>query len=589
MRWSNYFLSTLREAPGDAEVVSHKLLARAGMLLKAAAGIYSFTPLGFRSLKKMTEIVREEMNRTGALEVELPIAQPKELWVESGRWDRYLNDGILFHLEDRKATEFALAPTAEEAVTDMVRRSVTSWRQLPFNLYQIRTKFRDEIRPRFGLMRGREFLMKDAYSFDVDPKGLDAHYRKMDAAYRAIFERCGLEYALVQADSGAIGGSASEEFMVVADTGEDALVFSEDGKYGANVEKAVTAPLPEPWANEEEKPFGRADSPTPGIVSTEGQAKHLGTTEDRITNTMLYEAIRADDSSFVCAIVIRGDLTINEVKLPKALGVAHVRLVPEEWLPEIAGCKPGFIGPIGLSPRAGQTEVPVYVDRSMENACNVWCGANVDGTHHSNLSVPRDLKVAGVIEVATARDGDPSPTGTGVLRIKRGIEVGHIFKLGTKYSEAMKCEVADPQQKMVPLQMGCYGLGVGRTVAAAVEQNHDDDGIIWPVPLAPFQVALLSLQRDKEVLEAAEKIYAELTEAGVEVFWDDRDERPGVKFKDADLIGFPLRVVVGGKALAKGVVEVSTRREKKAEGVPPAKLLEVVKATLAAGAKTLAL
>jgi prolyl-tRNA synthetase len=589
MRWSNYLLSTLREAPGDAEVVSHKLLARAGMLMKVAAGIYSFTPMGFRSLKKMIEIVREEMDRTGALEVDLPIAQPKELWVESGRWDRYMNDGILFHLEDRKATEFALAPTAEEAVTDMVRRSVTSWRQLPFNLYQIRTKFRDEIRPRFGLLRGREFLMKDSYSFDVDQKGLDAHYVKMEKAYRTIFERCGLEYALVQADSGAIGGSASEEFMVVADTGEDALVFSEDGQYGANVEKAITALLPEPWAGEEEKPFGRADSPTPGIVSSEGQAKHLGTTVDRITNTMLYEAIRADETSFVCAILIRGDLTINEVKLPKALGVAHVRLVPEERLPEITGCKPGFIGPIGLNAPKGQTEVPVYVDRTMENARNVWCGANADGLHHSSFSVKRDVKVAGVLEVATARDGDPSPTGTGVLRIKRGIEVGHIFKLGTKYSEAMKCEVADPQQKMIPLTMGCYGLGIGRTVAAAVEQNHDGDGIIWPVPLAPYAVAVLSLQRDKEVLEASEKLYEELKTAGVEVFWDDRDERPGVKFKDADLIGFPVRIVIGSKALAKGVVEVSTRREKKAEGVAPEKVVEVVKATLAAGAKTLAL
>ena len=587
MRTSQFFFTTLKEAPADAEVMSQKMMLRAGYIKRTAAGIYTWMPLGLRVLRKVENIVREEMNAAGALELLMPAVQPFELWQESGRGPAYGPE--LLRFKDRHQRDFVIGPTHEEVVTDIVRRDVKSYRQLPIHLYQIQTKFRDEIRPRFGVMRGREFLMKDAYSFDVDQKGLDAHYLKMEKAYRAIFERCGLEYALVQADSGAIGGSASEEFMVVADTGEDALVFSEDGKYGANVEKAVTAPLPEPWANEEEKPFGRADSPTPGIVSTEGQAKHLGTTEDRITNTMLYEAIRADDSSFVCAIVIRGDLTINEVKLPKALGVAHVRLVPEEWLPEIAGCKPGFIGPIGLSPRAGQDEVPVYVDRSMENARNVWCGANQDGTHHSNLSVKRDLKVAGVLEVATARDGDPSPTLTGVLRIKRGIEVGHIFKLGTKYSEAMKCEVADPQQKMVPLQMGCYGLGVGRTVAAAVEQNHDDDGIIWPVPLAPFQVALLSLQRDAEVLEAAEKLYAELTEAGVEVFWDDRDERPGVKFKDADLIGFPVRVVVGGKALAKGVVEVSTRREKKAEGVSPARLVDVVKATLAAGARTLAL
>ena len=587
MRWSQSFHVTLREAPGDAEVVSHKLLSRAGLIQKLAAGVYSYTPLGFRSLRKLIEIVREEMDATGAQEVDLPILQPKELWVESGRWQRYIDDGILFHLEDRKAGEFALAPTAEEAITDLVRRSVTSWRQLPFNLYQIRTKFRDEIRPRFGLLRGREFLMKDAYSFDVDQKGLDRHYEKMEAAYRRIFERCGLEYALVQADSGAIGGSASEEFKVVAETGEDALVFSDQGDYGANIEKAVTAPLPEPWAGEEAGPFGKADSPTPGLITCEDQARHLKTTVDRITKTMVYEFVRADDTSFVAAVLIRGDLDINEIKLPKGTGAMHARLVTEEALLQIAGCRPGFVGPIGLKPPAGQAEVPVYVDRSMASARNVWCGANAEGLHHSGLSVERDLKVAGVLEVATAREGDPSPTGSGTLKIKRGIEVGHIFKLGTKYSEAMKCEVADQAQKMVPLMMGCYGLGVGRTLAAAVEQSHDDDGIVWPPALAPFSVALLSLQRDAEVQKAADDLYQALTAAGVDVFYDDRDERPGVKFKDADLVGFPVRVVVGAKALAKGGVEVSARREKKAEVVPVAKVVETVKATLAAGARTL--
>ncbi len=587
MRWSQSFHVTLREAPGDAEVVSHRLLARAGLIQKLAAGIYSYTPLGFRSLRKMTEIVREEMDATGAQEVDLPILQPKELWVESGRWQRYIDDGILFHLEDRKAGEFALAPTAEEAITDLVRRSVTSWRQLPFNLYQIRTKFRDEIRPRFGLLRGREFLMKDAYSFDVDQKGLDRHYEKMEAAYRRIFERCGLEYALVQADSGAIGGSASEEFMVVADTGEDALVFSEVGDYGANIEKAVTAPLPEPWAGEEGRPFGRADSPTPDLITCEDQARHLKTDVTRITKTMLYETVDAEGAARVVAVLIRGDLDINEVKLPKALGVMHAKLVDEKLLPAIAGCRPGFVGPIGLKPPAGQPEVPVYVDRSMENARNVFCGANAEGLHHSGLSVKRDLTVAGVVEVATAREGDPSPTGTGTLKIKRGIEVGHIFKLGTKYSEAMRCEVADQGQKMIPLMMGCYGLGVGRTLAAAVEQSHDDDGILWPVALAPYACALLSLQRDAEVQKAADGLYDSLKAAGVEVFYDDRDERPGVKFKDADLVGFPVRIVVGAKALAKGGVEVSTRREKKAEVVPVTKVVETVKATLAGGARSL--
>jgi prolyl-tRNA synthetase len=591
MRWSQSFLVTLREVPGDAEVASHQLLYRAGLIQKLAAGIYSFTPFGFRSLKKMIEIVREEMDATGAQEVDLPILQPKELWVESGRWDRYQAEGILFHLKDRKEGEFALAPTAEEAVTDMVRRSVTSWRQLPFNLYQIRTKFRDEIRPRFGLLRGREFLMKDAYSFDLDQKGLDAHYRKMDSAYRRIFDRCGLEFAVVQADSGAIGGSASEEFMVVADTGEDALVFSEAGDYGANIEKAATAPLPEPWAGEEAKPFGRADAPTPGIITCEGQAKRFGSTTSRIVKTMIFEWVRGEETG-VAAVLIRGDLDIQEVKLPKALGVAHVKLVSEEKLLGIAGTRPGFVGPIGLS-TFEEKPVRIYVDRSLENAVNVWCGANKDDLHHSNVSVPRDVmslpSFAGVVEVATARDGDPSPAPKGgVLRIKRGIEVGHIFKLGTKYSEAMKCEVADQAQKMVPLAMGCYGLGLGRTVAAAIEQHHDEHGIVWPVPLAPYVCVVASLQRDADVLAAAERLYADLKAAGVEVFYDDRDERPGVKFKDLDLVGFPVRVVVGGKSLAKGVVEVSTRREKQAQGVALEKVVETVKKTLAAGAKTLA-
>jgi prolyl-tRNA synthetase len=591
MRWSQSFLVTLREVPGDAEVVSHQLLYRAGLVHKLAAGIYSYTPFGFRSLRKMTEIVREEMDAAGALEVDLPILQPKELWVESGRWDRYMNEGILFHLKDRKDAEFALAPTAEEAVTDMVRRSVTSWRQLPFNLYQIRTKFRDEIRPRFGLLRGREFLMKDAYSFDIDQKGLDAHYKKMDGAYRRIFDRCGLEFAVVQADSGAIGGSASEEFMVVADTGEDALVFSDAGDYGANIEKAMTGKLPEPWAGEETRPFGEANAPTPGITTTEGQAKHLRTTPARIVNTMIYEAVGADGKARLAAVLIRGDLDINEVKLPKAIGALHVRLASEEILRKVTGTRPGFVGPLGLLPFE-ENPISLFIDRSLEHGANLWCGANREGLHHSGVSIARDVMsqpaFASVVEIATAREGDPAPMGAGTLHIKRGIEVGHIFKLGTKYSESMKCEVADQNQKMVPLAMGCYGLGLGRTIAAAIEQHHDDVGIVWPVPLAPYACVVASLQRDAAVLAAADKLYEELKAAGVEVFYDDRDERPGVKFKDIDLVGFPVRVVVGGKGLARGVVEVSTRRERKASEIAPDRVVEVVKRTLAAGATTLA-
>jgi len=588
MRWSQSFLVTLREVPGDAEVVSHQLLYRAGMIQKLAAGIYSFTPLGFRSLKKMIEIVREEMDATGAQEVDLPILQPKELWVESGRWDRYIDDGILFHLKDRKQGEFALAPTAEEAVTDMVRRSVTSWRQLPFNLYQIRTKFRDEIRPRFGLLRGREFLMKDAYSFDLDAKGLDAHYRAMDAAYRSIFRRCSLDFAVVQADSGAIGGSASEEFMVIADTGEDALVFSDAGDYGANIERAETGPLPEPWAGEAPGPFEKAGADVTGLTTCEEQARRLSTEKARVVKTMLYEVVTAENLAFVAAVMIRGDVEINEVKLPKALGGLHAKLVSEEKLAETTGTRPGFVGPIGLRGADGR-EIPVHVDRSLANAVNVFCGANEDGRLHAGVSIARDVTVAAIVEVATAREGDPAPVGTGTLKIKRGIEVGHIFKLGTKYSESMRCEVADQSQKSVPLVMGCYGLGLGRTLAAAIEQNHDDDGIIWPVPLAPFACVVVSLQRDAEVIAAADRIYERLKAAGVEVLYDDRDERPGVKFKDADLIGFPVRVVVGGKALAKGVVEVSARREKVKHEIPPENVVDAVTRTLAAGAKSLVL
>jgi prolyl-tRNA synthetase len=589
MKWTQSFLVTLREVPGDAEVISHQLLYRAGMIQKLAAGIYSYTPLGFRSLKKLEAIVREEMNATGAQEVELPILQPKELWVESGRWGRYTEEGILFHLEDRKSGEFALAPTAEEAVTDMVRRSVTSWRQLPFNLYQIRTKFRDEIRPRFGLLRGREFLMKDAYSFDLDQAGLDLHYRKMDAAYRRIFERCGLEYALVEADSGAIGGSASQEFMVVADTGEDALVFSDAGDYGANIEKAVTGPLPEPWAGEEARPFHEKGAPSPGLYTCEDQARHFGSTTSRIVKTMVYEFVKANGKAFIGAVLIRGDLEINEVKLPKAVGAMHARLISEERLLDVAGTRPGFVGPIGLKAPEGQTGIPIWVDRSLATAVNVWCGANAEDLHHANVSIARDVKTVGVVEIATAREGDPAPTGAGTLKIKRGIEVGHIFKLGTKYSESMKCEVADRNQKMVPLAMGCYGLGVGRTLAAAIEQSHDDDGILWPVALAPYTCVLSVLQRDANVVEAADRLYDALRAAGVDVLYDDRDERPGVKFKDADLIGFPVRVVVGGKGLARGVVELSTRREKAKHEIAPDAVVDVVVRTLAAGAKTVLL
>jgi prolyl-tRNA synthetase len=567
MRWSKYFLQTVREVPGDAEAVSHVLLTRAGMMRRISAGMYALTPLGLRAHRKTEAIVREEMDRSGALELEVPILQPRELWEQSGRWERYASEEILFHLKDRKGGEYCLAPTAEEAVTTMVKSGITSYRQLPVILYQIRTKFRDEIRPRFGLMRGREFLMYDGYSFDADAEGLDRSYRAQDAAYRSIFTRCGLKFTVVQADSGAIGGRDSEEFMVLADTGEDAVVRCGACGYGANVERAETGRRENPW--DDETMVRLEDVETPGMGGIEEVVAFLGITASRMIKCLVYET----EHGFVVAL-LRGDLDVNEIALKNALGVEHLTLASEEKIEKATGAPVGFVGPRGLPPA-----VRIIADASVRGAVNAVTGAGRKNWHVRGLAIERDANIGAWAVFAKARGGDPCPRCGKPLDLARGIEVGHIFKLGTKYSTALKCEFTDERGENHPAVMGTYGIGVGRTMAAAVEQHHDTDGIIWPLALAPFEIELVSLNpAEPATREAAESLYEELTEAGLEVFYDDRDERPGVKFKDADLLGFPIRVNVGGRSLKEGKVEIVARRDKSFHAVPASEALAAVRA-----------
>jgi len=567
MRWSRYFLQTVREVPGDADAISHILLSRAGMIRRLAAGIYSLTPLGLRSHRKTEQIVREEIDRSGGLEVELPILQPRELWEESGRWARYEKEEILFHLEDRKGGGYCLAPTAEEAVTTMVRSGVTSYRQLPVTLYQIRTKFRDEIRPRFGLMRGREFLMYDGYSFDVDAEGLDRSYKAQDAAYRQVFRRCGLDFTVVQADSGAIGGTASEEFMVLADTGEDAVVRCAACGYGANLEKAETGARPAPWKDETETPMVEVE--TPGKGGIDDVVEFLGITASRMIKCLVYDTERG----FVVAL-LRGDLEVNEVALKNMLQVDHLTLASEDKVEQATGAPVGYVGPHKLPAQA----VRIVGDHSIRDAVNAVTGAGRRDWHVAGFVQRRDAKVEAWGSFAQARAGDPCPRCGKPLDIARGIEVGHIFKLGTKYSTALGCTFTDEKGETHPAVMGTYGIGVGRTMAAAIEQHHDADGIVWPLAIAPFEIVLASLNpSDETTRREADSLYEALRGAGLDVFYDDRDERPGVKFKDADLVGFPIRVNVGGRALKEGKVEIVKRRDKSTISVETAGALEAVK------------
>jgi len=551
MRLSQILISTLREEPADAEIPSHKLLARSGFIVKIAAGVYTYAPLMWRVVKKFAQIVRDELDREGANEVMLPIIQPKELWVASGRWDRYVSDGIMFTLKDRKGTEMCLGPTHEEVMTAYVNAQVNSYKQMPVNCYQIQDKFRDEIRPRFGLMRGREFIMMDAYSFDGDQAGLDVAYQKMRAAYCRIFDRCGLKYSVVQADSGAIGGAGSEEFMVVAESGEDAILFCDCG-YAANVEKA-TSKLPDAPVGGEPRTMQK--HATPNVKTVAQLEAFFGDWKaGRMAKTVLYEAVWKDRTA-VIAVMMRGDLQINETKLSNALDALSVKLADDDTIKLATHAETGFAGPVNLSDK-----VRLLADESLRDTTNLLTGCNETGSHCLDVNLGRDSRMPEFRELRLAHAGDGCPSCGKPLQEARGIEVGHIFKLGIKYSKAMGATFMDQGGKPQPFVMGCYGIGVSRTPAAAVEQSFDEKGIVWPVAIAPFEcvVGILDGKRDEQKV-LAEKVYAELKEAGVDVCLDDRPLSPGAKFKDHELIGIPVQVFVGRKA-AEGGVEFLVRK-----------------------------
>ena len=545
MRQSHFLIPTLREDPGEAEIVSHRLMLRAGMIRKVAAGIYTYLPLGLRVIRKVERIIREELNKAGAQEVLMPIASPAELWQETGRWDFYGKE--LFRFKDRHERDFCLGPTHEEVITDLVRREVRSYRQLPANFYQIQTKFRDEIRPRFGLMRGREFIMKDAYSFDADEAGAKESYRKMYEAYKAIFTRCGLSFRPVEADTGLIGGTSSHEFMVLADTGEEGIAVCDACDYAANVERAELqehAHKPPPETLREKRRV-----PTPGKKTVEEVTAFLKVPAAQLVKTLLY---RADGKTV--AVLIRGDHEVNEIKLKKALGATDLDMADSATVEQLSGAPVGFAGPIGLK------GVPLIADLSVKGLVNVVVGGNAADTHWVDVTPGRDFTPDRYADIRSAVVGDACPRCAKPLRIVRGIEVGHVFMLGTKYSEKMKALYLDKQGREQMIVMGCYGIGVGRTAAAAIEQNHDAKGIIWPAPLAPFHVHVLPLADKGKVLEAAVALESEFEKAGIGVLLDDRDERPGVKFNDADLIGCPYQVVIGEKNLSQGLMELKERR-----------------------------
>jgi prolyl-tRNA synthetase len=571
MRYSQYFIPTVKETPADAEVVSHKLMLRAGMIRKLAAGIYNYLPLGLRSIRKVENIVREEMNRAGAIEVLMPAVLPAELWQESGRWEMYGKE--LLRFTDRKDAEFCLGPTHEEIITDLVRREIKSYRQMPINLYQIQSKFRDEIRPRFGLMRGREFIMKDAYSFDVDENAADLSYDKMYRAYRRIFERCGLNFRAVEADTGSIGGSSSHEFMVLADSGEDAIVSCSSCEYAANVEKAESRPVK---ATEHADPRPLERVPTPEKRTIEEVSEFLGINASSMVKTLV---LLADDEPVVA--LLRGDHDLNEIKLKNLLDCATLEMAGDEVVTRITGAPVGFAGPIGLS-------VKIVADLAVEGLKNFVTGANAKDLHMKNVNLDRDFTVTRFADIRNVVHGDRCPRcDSGILEMWRGIEVGHVFKLGTKYSKALKATYLDAEGKEQTIFMGCYGIGIGRTVAACIEQNHDENGIIFPLPIAPFHCIISALNmKEEQVREVSESIYGQLSDAGVEVLLDDRDERPGFKFKDADLIGIPLRIVVGSKNLAEGNVELKTRKTGDVVLLSVAEAVDKVKQTVAEALKT---
>ncbi len=549
MRYSQMLIPTLRQDPADAQVMSHKLMVRAGYIRKVAAGIYNYLPLGWRVLRKVENIIREEMNRAGAQELLMPAVQPAELWETSGRWQQY--GAELLRLKDRKGADFCIGPTHEEVVTSLVRDEVKSYRQLPLCLYQIQTKFRDEIRPRFGLMRGREFIMKDAYSFDVDEAGAQLSYDKMFAAYERIFKRCGLEFRPVEADTGAIGGNRSHEFQVLADTGEDAIAVCGACGYAANVELAeIQAEVKETVVTGQpcEKVL------TPDTKTIDDVSRFLGVAPSRVIKAVL---LLVDETPVMA--LCRGDHEVNEVKLKRSLKADNARLLEDDEIEKYFSSVAGFAGPVGQS-----KDIQIIADHGLNGLAEMVCGANEEDHHLVQVTVGKDFQPV-FADLRSADKGDPCGRCGSKFEICRGIEVGHVFFLGQKYSEAMEAQVLDEDGKARSLVMGCYGIGVGRTAAAAIEQNHDEVGIKWPMPIAPFQIALLTLGKDEALLEASEKIYNDLTQAGLEVLWDERSERPGVKFKDADLLGIPLRLTLGKRGLDAGVVELKYRENLDAE------------------------
>ncbi|HUU73774.1 MAG TPA: proline--tRNA ligase [Burkholderiales bacterium] len=549
MRVSNFFIPTLREAPSEAELVSHKLMLRAGLIKKLGSGLYSWLPLGLRVMRKVEQIVREEMNRAGAVELLMPAIQPAELWQETGRWAVF--GPQMLKLKDRHDREFCFGPTHEEVITDIARQDIRSYRQLPLNLYQIQTKFRDEIRPRFGVMRAREFVMKDAYSFHTGFDDLTREYQNMYDTYSRIFDRLGLQYRPVAADTGAIGGTGSHEFHVLADSGEDAIAFCPDSGYAANIELAeAVAP-----ADERASPTQEMEkTPTPGKTTCEDVTAMLSLPLDRSVKAL---ALMHEDEMFM--LLLRGDHQLNEIKASKIPDLDPFRFATDEEIQSRIGCRPGYIGPVGLPP-----QIQVIADRSVAKMSDFVCGANEVNFHYTGVNFGRDLpEPARVLDIRNVVAGDASPDGKGKLEICRGIEVGHIFQLRTKYSEAMKCTFLDDAGKTQPMEMGCYGIGVSRIVAAAIEQGHDEKGIVWPLPMAPFAVAIAAIgyRRNDAVREAADALHQEFTDTGIEVLLDDRGERPGVMFADMELIGIPYRITVGERGLKEGKVEIFSRRE----------------------------
>lgn len=547
MRFTKFGLTTLRDTPSEAEIVSHQLMLKAGLIRKLGAGLFTWMPLGLRVVRKVEQIVREEMNRAGALELLMPAVQPAELWQESGRWDKYGH--LLLRMQDRHERDYCFGPTHEEVITDIARRELRSYKQLPVNFYQIQTKFRDEIRPRFGVMRAREFSMKDAYSFHVDQASLEEGYRAMHDAYTAIFTRLGLRFRVVDADSGEIGGSRSQEFHVLADSGEDAIAWSDEGDFASNVETAATLPATgKPAAPSQEM----QKVSTPDTRSIDELAALLKVPASQTIKTLIVEG----DSQPV-ALVLRGDHELNAIKAAKLPGVADPLLMADPaTVRQATGCEPGFAGPLGL-------KIPVYFDHATAVMSDFVCGANETDTHLTGVNFDRDIGAPETVDLRNVVEGDPNPRGKGKLKIARGIEVGHIFQLGTSYSAAMNASIQDQDGNDVTMIMGCYGIGVTRIVGAAIEQNHDDKGIIWPEPLAPFDVVLIpiNMHRSDKLREAAEALYAELLARGLEVLFDDRDSRPGVKFADAELLGIPHRLVISDRGLEAGELEYRHRRD----------------------------